>query len=81
MQEINKHGVARVGHMLSVLQPALAALVATGGCGVDATKHFDRARAYYTLLTCLPEKVIAAAAEQPSKYKPAEWTALLQVRP
>lgn len=79
MQEINQHGVARVCHMLAVVQPALSALVPTGGYRPEAAKHFERAHTYYNLLICLPDALIRIAAEQPSKYRPAEWAALLQV--
>lgn len=38
--------------------------------GQDVAKSFDRARAYYLLLTVNAEVVVAKAEEKPTKYSP-----------
>lgn len=41
---------------------------------------FDRARAYYALLTVPVEEVLRQVSERPSRFDYTEWFALLQVR-
>ena len=77
MQEWSQHGVARMCRMLTVLQPTLASL--GGPTKVDATKHFDKARLYYSLLMYSPEGLQKAASDKPGRFTVTEYTALLQV--
>ena len=69
-------------HALAVLQPALASLGAGGGPPhPDASRGFDHARAYYALLPSPADSLVKGAAERPLRFTPAEYLALLQVRP
>lgn len=81
LQDWNHHGVKRISRMLAVLQPPLSSVGRSSDMSAksDANKPFDRARAYYGLLLCSPEALIRAAADQPTKFSLAEYTALLQV--
>ena len=45
--------------------------------GVGAA--FEKARAYYSLLTLPPDALIKAAAEKPKRFTSSEYMALLQV--
>lgn len=81
-QDINGGGVARMCHALAVLQPALASLGAGSGAPhPEASRGFDHARTYYALLTSPADSLVKAAAERPLRFTPAEYLALLQVRP
>ena len=77
MQEWSQHGVARMCRMLTVLQPTLASL--GGPAKNDVTKHFDKARLYFSLLMYSPEGLQKAASDKPGRFTVAEYTALLQV--
>lgn len=83
LQEWNQHGVKRMSRMLTVLQPPLSSLGSSPETQLkgDASKPFDRARAYFGLLMCSPEALTRAAADHPAKFTLAEYTALLQVSP
>ena len=63
--------------MLTVLQPTLASL--GGPVKGDATKHFDKARLYFSLLMYSPEGLQKAASDKPGRFTVAEYTALMQV--
>ena len=78
VQEWNQHGVARICHMLTVLQPALASL--TGVSSSDAVRQFDKARLYFSLLMYSPEGLQRAIMDKPGRFTLSEYTALLQVR-
>lgn len=69
--------------MLAVLQPALGAL--GGEPGVlfrpEAARAFERARAYYSLLTLPVEGLLRAASDKPTRFTQMEYQALLQVLP
>ena len=81
LQEWNQHGVKRMCRMLTVLQPPLSSLGGSAELSAkgDTSKASDRARAYFSLLMCTPEGLIRAAADQPTKFTLAEYSALLQV--
>ena len=79
MQDWNQHGVARMCHMLTVLQPSLASL--EGSSSSDAAKQFDKARLYFSLLLYSPEGLQRAITDKPGRFTLQEYTALLQVRP
>ncbi|KAK9815816.1 hypothetical protein WJX72_010122 [[Myrmecia] bisecta] len=80
LREMNQHGVARMCRMLAVLQPALSALGATGGFfRPEASRQFEKARTYYGLVTYKADDLLKAAAEKPTRFTAAEYTALLQV--
>lgn len=79
-QEINQHGVARMCRLLAVLQPGLSSLGAAGGAfRPEAARAFEKARAYYGLLTLPPEALLKAAADRPDRFTAPEYLALLQV--
>ena len=78
IQEWNQHGVARICHMLTVLQPALASL--EGASSSDAARQFDKARLYFSLLIYSPEGLQRAIMDKPGRFAMSEYTALLQVR-
>ena len=63
--------------MLTVLQPTLASL--GGTIKPDATKQFDKARLYFSLLMYSPEGLQKAVSDKPGRFTAAELTALLQV--
>ncbi len=63
--------------MLTVLQPTLASL--GGPAKSDVSKHFDKARLYFSLLMYSPEGLQKAASDKPGRFTVAEYTALLQV--
>ncbi len=63
--------------MLTVLQPTLASL--GGPVKSDVTKHFDKARLYFSLLMYSLEGLQKAASDKPGRFTVAEYTALLQV--
>lgn len=63
--------------MLTVLQPTLASL--GGIIKPDATKQFDKARLYFSLLMYSPEGLQKAVSDKPGRFTAAEYTALLQV--
>jgi len=63
--------------MLTVLQPTLASL--GGPANSDVTKHFDKARLYFSLLMYSSEGLQKAASYKPGRFTVAEYTALLQV--
>ena len=44
--------------------------------GEDLSKVFERARAYYLLLTVNADVVAAKAEEKATRYSPAEWRTL-----
>jgi len=77
LQEWSQHGVARMCRMLTVLQPGLTSL--EGPAKGDVTKHFDKARLYFSLLMYSPEGLQKAASDKPGRFTVAEYTALLQV--
>ena len=77
-QDWNQHGVARMCHVLTILQPALASL--EGSSSGDAAKQFDKARLYFSLLMYSAEGLQRAIADKAGRFTPAEYTALLQVR-
>ena len=78
VQEWNQHGVARVCHMLTILQPALASLA--GASSSNADRQFDKARLYFSLLMYSPEGLQRAVMDKPGRFTLSEYTALLQVR-
>lgn len=80
-QDWNEYGVKRMCRMLTVLQPPLSALGSSADTPAksEASKPFEKARAYFGLLLCSPEALIRAAADQPAKFTLAEYSALLQV--
>ena len=78
MQDWNQHGVARISRMLTVLQPTLTSL--GGTARPEASKHFDKARLYFSLLMYSPEGLQKAASDKPGRFTTAEYSALLQVR-
>lgn len=79
-QTINQHGVARMCRLLAVLQPALSSLGAAGGAfRPESARAFEKARAYYGLLTVPTDALLRAAAERPTRFTPSEYLALLQV--
>jgi hypothetical protein len=81
LQEINQHGVARMCRLLAVLQPVLASLGAAGGAfRPEAARAFEKARAYYGLLTVSVDTLLKAASDRPGRFTPAEYLALLQAR-
>lgn len=63
--------------MLTVLQPTLASV--GGSVKPDATKQFDKARLYFSLLMYSPEGLQKAVSDKPGRFTAAEYTALLQV--
>lgn len=63
--------------MLTVLQPTLASVA--GSVKPDATKQFDKARLYFSLLMYSPEGLQKAVSDKPGRFTSAEYTALLQV--
>lgn len=77
MQEWNQHGVARICHMLTVLQPALASL--EGASSSDAARQFEKARLYFSLLMYTPEGLQRAIMDKPGRFTLSEYSALLQV--
>lgn len=77
LQDWNQHGVARMCRMLTVLQPTLASL--GGSTGPDASKPFDKARLYFSLLMYSPEGLQKAVSDRPGRFTAAEYAALLQV--
>lgn len=80
VQGINQHGVARMSRLLAVLQPALSSLGATGGAfRPESARAFEKARAYYGLLTVPADALLRAAAERPTRFTATEYTAMLQV--
>jgi hypothetical protein len=80
VQGINQHGVARMCRLLAVLQPALSSLSAAGGAfRPESARAFEKARAYYGLLTVPADALLRAAAERPTRFTAAEYTAMLQV--
>jgi hypothetical protein len=80
VQAINQHGVARMCRLLAVLQPALSSLGATGGAfRPESARAFEKARAYYSLLTLPADAVLKAALDRPTRFTSAEYLALLQV--
>ncbi|EIE27841.1 hypothetical protein COCSUDRAFT_83461 [Coccomyxa subellipsoidea C-169] len=77
---INQHGVARMSRLLAVLQPALSSLGATGGAfRPESARAFEKARAYYGLLTVPADALLRAAAERPTRFTATEYTAMLQL--
>ena len=89
---INRGGAARMCRMLAALQPALSSAGSGAGGGgggpgaaaaaatrTEASRHFDRAKLYYTLLTYSPEGLVATAAEKPHRFTAPEYAALLAV--
>ena len=80
MQSMNQHGIARMCRLLAVVQPALSSLGAAGAAfRPESARAFEKARAYYSLLTLPPDALIKAAAEKPKRFTPSEYMALLQV--
>ena len=77
VQEWSQHGVARICHILTVLQPALASLV--GASSSDAGRQFDKARLYFSLLMYSPEGLQRAIMDKPGRFTLSEYTALVQV--
>ena len=81
VQELNDHGSACMSRMLTALQPALGQLGSPSGTfWPGATRHFDRARAYFALLTQPTDSILRAAGSKPGRFSQSEWMALLQVR-
>ena len=78
VQEWNQLGVARMCHMLTVLQPAVASLA--GASSSDAGRQFDKARLYFSLLMYSPDGLQRAIMDKPGRFTLSEYTALLQVR-
>ena len=80
VQSMNQHGIARMCRLLAVVQPALSSLGAAGAAfRPESARAFEKARAYYSLLTLPPDALIKAAAEKPKRFTPSEYMALLQV--
>ena len=80
-QSMNQHGIARMCRLLAVVQPALSSLGAAGGAfRPESARAFEKARAYYSLLTLSPDALIKLAAEKPKRFTPAEYMSLLQAR-
>ncbi|GAB4819189.1 hypothetical protein N2152v2_006235 [Parachlorella kessleri] len=86
LREINHNGVTRMCRMLASLQPTLLGVGGAGGSsssgGVapsrpEATRAFDKAKLYYTLLTYSLEGLLATVAEKPHRFSPSEYSALL----
>jgi hypothetical protein len=66
--------------MLSVLQPGLSALGATGGSfRPETSRQFEKARAYYNLLQLSADELVKVVSDRPARFTPAEYLALLQV--
>lgn len=66
--------------LLAVLQPALSSLGATGGAfRPESARAFEKARAYYSLLTVPPDALLKAATDRPTRFTPTEYMALMQV--
>lgn len=82
LQEINSAGAARMVNQLAALQPALASLGSSGGGSFvpEASRAFERARTYYTLLTAPAESLLKSAAERSDRFTASEYMALLQVK-
>jgi hypothetical protein len=59
-----------------------AAAGAPGGVlpGADSARAYERAKAYYTLISLPAEEVVRLAADRPLRYSVSEWQALLAVR-
>ena len=77
---MNQHGIARMCRLLAVVQPALSSLGAAGAAfRPESARAFEKARAYYSLLTLPADGLIKAAAEKPKRFTSAEYMALLQV--
>jgi hypothetical protein len=55
---------------------------APGGAppSADAARAYERAKAYYTLISLPADEVVRLAADRPLRYSVAEWQALLAVR-
>lgn len=80
VQSMNQHGIARMCRLLAVVQPALSSLGAAGAAfRPESARAFEKARAYYSLLTLPADGLIKAAAEKPKRFTSAEYMALLQV--
>ena len=80
VQSMNQHGIARMCRLLAVVQPALSSLGAAGAAfRPESARAFEKARAYYSLMTLPPDALIKAAAEKPKRFTPSEYMALLQV--
>lgn len=79
-QGINQYGVSRMCRLLAVLQPALSSLGTAGGAfRPESARAFEKARAYYGLLTVPTDALLRAAAERPTRFTATEYTAMLQV--
>ncbi|CAL5223744.1 g6305 [Coccomyxa viridis] len=80
IESMNQHGIARMCRLLAVVQPALSSLGAAGAAfRPESARAFEKARAYYSLLTLPADGLIKAAAEKPKRFTSAEYMALLQV--
>lgn len=78
---MNDHGSACMSRMLTALQPALGQLGSPSGTfWPGATRHFERARAYFALLPQPTDSILRAAGSKPGRFSQSEWMALLQVQ-
>ncbi len=48
---------------------------------LQASRSFERARTYFTLLTYSADSLVKVAADRPGRFTPTEYLALLQVTP
>ena len=79
-KHINLAGVERLTKLVSILQQAIISLLSPNSVMTPgATRIFDHARSYFSLLNLSAKEVLAFAQERPNRYLGSEWRGLFEV--